>query len=70
MKADQWDAWRAKWKSCLLSIPVSILDSGSENEPDRVWVKAFNRRQDRETGARVVGSHCDAKLRSKSTSFE
>ena len=45
MKADQWDAWRAKWKSCLLSIPVSILDSGSENEPDRVWVKAFNRRQ-------------------------
>ena len=45
MKAEEWDAWRAKWKSCMLSIPVSILDSNSENEPDRVWVQAFNRRQ-------------------------
>lgn len=45
METGQWEAWRAKWKSCLLSIPVSILNSNSEHDPDRVWVKAFNRRQ-------------------------
>ena len=45
MEADQWEAWRAKWKSCLLSIPVSIMDANSEIDADRVWVKAFNRRQ-------------------------
>ena len=45
MDKEQWEARRDKWKSCLLSIPVSILDSNSETEPDRVWVTAFNRRQ-------------------------
>eukprot|EP00435_Cladocopium_sp_Y103_P041676 s3895_g11.t1 len=42
---DAWDRCRQMWKSVMLSIPVSMLDSNQDDEPDRVWVQAFNRRQ-------------------------
>ena len=42
----------------MLSIPVSMLDSTAETEPDRLWIKAFNRRQnvkqDHESMARTA----------------
>lgn len=42
---DDWTKRKDKWRAVLLSIPASFRDFNDPEQPDQVWVQAFNRRQ-------------------------